>query len=346
MIKKTGYGKKGELTTAQIMGIVMLVVSFAVILIFLSQLDLQRTTSENMCRSSIALKSQGNLMGALAKATNLNCKTNYVCISGGSECEGIIATQTVTVNPQDRSKIMKAIADEMADCWWMYGQGKAAYAEEELFKTDLVCGVCSKIVFDKKIQQAQSEPISYIEFYKYLADTPKSDSQTYSEYLYNGNNYAVFSAEFEGVRHNTFSKFNYVKNYLFQYDEEYKNSNPPASDRSIKFDSSYYLFTASAKPSFFDTYADKILLVSGIVAGTVGAAIGTTVTGGAAAPVAVSAMASFATKAALIGGATLGSLAYGSLVKSSEGYYGFPVVILESKDTEDISCTEYITFPG
>jgi hypothetical protein len=179
--------KKGEITTAQIVTIIVLIVSFIVILFFFFRLNLGATTNSEICHNSVVLQSKSaKLIGGL------QCKTDYVCISGGGDCENMNPTITTKVNPENKDEIMKAIADQMANCWWMFGEGKMDYLG---ISTDNICGVCSIVGFDDKILGTNSQ-ISYSEFYDYLANTKKDDTQTYLFYLYNINDVETLKQQY------------------------------------------------------------------------------------------------------------------------------------------------------
>ena len=186
-MKKIFNKKRGELTTQQIVGLIILITSFAVILFFFFRLNLGETTNKEICHNSVVLKGK-----SVAGFGSLDCRTNYLCISGGEECEGISPTETKEIDlTKDNAKneIMKAIADEMADCWWMFGEGKVNYLGigDKTAWTKNTCGICATIVFDNKILDKYND-IKYKEFYEYLNAAKKDSSQTYFNYLYNSNN--------------------------------------------------------------------------------------------------------------------------------------------------------------
>jgi hypothetical protein len=173
MVKK--IKNKGELTTQQIVMLIILIVGFVVILVLLFRLNLGKTTDEEICHNSVVMRDRTKIVSAL------NCKTSYVCISGGDNCKEIDSTTNIEVNPTDKEEIMKAIADEMSGCWWMFGEGEIDYGSAWL--TNYHCALCSVVKFDKKIQTEFSE-ISYKEFYDYLKNTKKDETRTYLWYLY------------------------------------------------------------------------------------------------------------------------------------------------------------------
>lgn len=170
--------KQGELTTQQIVMLIILIISFVVILFLLFRLNLGGVTDKEICHNSVVMKSK--IKGFIGE---LDCKTNYVCI--GDKCEGINPTETIKINMKKedetvKQEIMKAIADEMTDCWWMFGEGEVKYGGAWL---NYHCAICSIVKFDKKIQTKFNE-ITYKEFYDYLKDTKKDETQTYLIYLY------------------------------------------------------------------------------------------------------------------------------------------------------------------
>lgn len=167
-------GKKGELTTKQLVTIIILIASFIIILFLLFRLNLGETGDKEICHNSVVLREKS---GALAGP--LDCKTNYVCISGGGDCEGISATSTIKVNPANKTAIMNAIAKEMSDCWWMFGEGEVNYAGGDL-ASKTTCSICSILEFE----DISIDSISYEEFYNHLKTTPKTIAQTYLQYLY------------------------------------------------------------------------------------------------------------------------------------------------------------------
>lgn len=214
--------KKAEITTRQIVTLIILIVSFAIILFLLFRLNLGRASDKEICHNSVVLKSAGKgLVG------QLDCKTHYLCISGGGNCEGINPTTTVKVDSENKEEIMKAIADEMADCWWMFGEGELDYMRGN-FLGNTACAICSIVKFDNKIQESQEEGITYEEFIKFLANRTKSENEedTYLHYLYD-----VYSIN------GLLEKYGTIKN-----DYELK--------KSISLKDKYMIRTGQIKPGF------------------------------------------------------------------------------------------------
>ena len=77
---------------------------------------------------------------------------------------------------------MDALANEMADCWWQFGEGKLDYAGGWDIAENAACSVCSIVDFGSNI--LKGEKITYEDFYQHLQEKEKSSSQTYLNYLY------------------------------------------------------------------------------------------------------------------------------------------------------------------
>ena len=181
---------RGELTTQQIVLLIILITSFSIILFFFFKLNLGQETQKTICHNSVILK--GKSIPSLGGG-NLDCRTNYLCISGGEDCEGINPTETIKVDSENKNEVLKSIANEMADCWWMFGEGKVDYVGGINLIDNNVCSICSIVAFDDEITQ---EKISYEEFYEYLKNTKKDESNTYLSYLYNVFELESFSEDY------------------------------------------------------------------------------------------------------------------------------------------------------
>ena len=148
--------KKGELTTKKLVTIIVLIASFVIILFLLFRLNLGATTDKEICHNSFVLKSKGQgLVGGL------DCKTNYLCITGGGKCEEYNPTETIKISLKGEDEIIKqeitkVIADEIADCWWMIGECELDYGGFWDIQ-GYHCAVCSIIKFDDTIQAEYSE---------------------------------------------------------------------------------------------------------------------------------------------------------------------------------------------
>jgi len=180
--------KKAELTTTQIVTIVILVVSFIVLVAFFVFLNFGKTSSEEVCRNSVLLSSKG------LTDSSVNCKTDYICLSKSGRCEKQNSVEIIKV--KDKDELFSVLAEKMKRCWWMFGEGKYDYAGSRWVNKN-VCSFCSEIYFDESVSEFLDgeRSIPKDELYVYLAKNNVSDLQTYSEYLYGSNDVAslIFS---------------------------------------------------------------------------------------------------------------------------------------------------------
>ncbi len=177
--------KIGELTTQQIVMLIILITSFAIILFLLFRLNLGKTTDKELCYNSVVTKGTSVLP---KESISLNCQRQYTCITFDGSCEGLTKPEIVKVKTLD--EVYKRLADEMADCWWMFGEGKVDYVGEKATKKNY-CSICSQILFDDSLKNIKGidESISKDKLYDYLANQKISGKEnTYAEYLFGTSN--------------------------------------------------------------------------------------------------------------------------------------------------------------
>jgi len=224
--------RKGELTTQQLVTIIVLITSFVVILFLIFRLNLGDTTDSEICHNSVVLRAKAGVFSG-----PLDCKTSYLCVNSGGECEGITASVEEKVDEGNKTQIFKTLAEEMASCWWQFGEGKIDYVDTALTDT-LSCSVCSITDFSDELKDTQ---ITYREFYEYLQKTPMNEgtSKTYLDYLYSTSNVDVAAGSFTTL-----------PNYLSQ---------------PFDLDKSYFVLTGMASPGFiFSTRTDSWFSTKGI----------------------------------------------------------------------------------
>jgi hypothetical protein len=170
---------QGEMTSEQIVGLIILIVSFVVILIFLFLLNLGKTTDQEVCHNSVVERGSGVLP---KESIPLNCKTQYLCISKDGSCEKVTSPQIEQVTTKE--EVYNALANQMADCWWMFGEGKLNYVGDTAIP-NLYCSICDQISFDDSVAAIFPDgQIDKQDFYNYLSLTNASgQSTTYLQYL-------------------------------------------------------------------------------------------------------------------------------------------------------------------
>jgi hypothetical protein len=132
--------KKGELTTQQLVTIIILIISFVIVLFLLWRLGLDEISNKEVCHNSVILNEKSSVL-----SNNLDCRTTYVCISGGGNCEEFVVTNTIKVSSEE--EINPIIQKEIDDCWWMFGEGKIKYLGWQFPNREVFCAICSTIKF-------------------------------------------------------------------------------------------------------------------------------------------------------------------------------------------------------
>lgn len=170
--------KKGELTTQQIVILIVLIASFAVILFFIFRLNIGQETEDEICHNSVVTRGKSILP---TDTFPLKCKRSYVCLSSDGTCEKMVKPDLRKV--QTEEEVYEVLADELADCWWMFGEGKINYAGSDL-TSELYCSICSQIAFDDSIKEVFGGDSFSEEFFQnYLLSKEVHKGETYAEYF-------------------------------------------------------------------------------------------------------------------------------------------------------------------
>jgi len=185
--------RKGELTTEQIVILIVLVASFAVILFFIFRLNLGQETEDEICHNSVITRGKSILP---TETFPLKCKRSYVCLSVDGKCEKMVKPDLIKV--ETKEEVYKVLADELADCWWMFGEGKVDYVGKDALP-ELYCSICSQVAFDDSVKDVfgGANEFDKEKFYEYLSKNEKSKGETYLEYLFNTNDLSnIYSGDF------------------------------------------------------------------------------------------------------------------------------------------------------
>jgi hypothetical protein len=188
MRKYLFFGKKGELTTQQIVLLIILIVSFIVILFLLFRLNLGKTSDSEVCHNSVVMRGSSVIP---TDSVTLNCKTQYVCITNDGTCEGLVKPEKIKV--ESVNDVYSELSSLMADCFWMFGERKVDYIGGKALHNNY-CSICSQIYFDdslKNIKEIENGNISKDELYNYMAHTkvPNKD-YSYLQYMTGTNDIA------------------------------------------------------------------------------------------------------------------------------------------------------------
>ena len=182
MFKK--ISKKGELTTQQIVLLIVLIASFLVILFFLFRLNLGGESEKDVCHNSVVTRGSSVIP---ADSVPLKCSRSYICLTEDKSCEILLNPEIKKVNSEE--DVYQILAEEMASCWWTFGEGKIDYVGEKIAKNNY-CSICSQLAFDdslSRIKGFEGGAISKDRLYDYLSKNEYSDGMTYAQYMFGTN---------------------------------------------------------------------------------------------------------------------------------------------------------------
>jgi len=196
--------RKGELTSTQIVGIVMLIAGFIVLLLFLPTIfdifgdggDVDR----ELCFQSVLARATARELpvagGSAADAVPLRCTTEKICISGSGRadaCEQFAGEENIRVVEIDfdnEREILEAVrvieresANAMFFCWQMMGEGKLdIFGKGSTFDNpEPKCVICSRVAIGQDVPDSVKSRVD-VAGYMEKERVPGS-SLTYVEFL-------------------------------------------------------------------------------------------------------------------------------------------------------------------
>lgn len=183
--------RKAEITSTQIVTMVLLIAGFAILLYVFNQVGFTKEIDREICHESVILRMTLPDTFDLKNLPSLRCKTKRICIAdnliGKGDCQNDLGDEYETIkiskDKKEREKQINAfIAQELADCWSMMGEGKGQIFTRDI-STKNRCSVCSRIAFDENLKKELSE-IRGIGDYLIFNKIPNTDI-TYWKFLTN-----------------------------------------------------------------------------------------------------------------------------------------------------------------
>ncbi len=142
--------KKAELTSKQLITIIILIVSFSIIIAFFVMINLGSEIDKEACRNSVMMKgvfAEVPAVGGLVKnIINLKCETEKICFSMGGDCYEYVDVDR-KIEVEDLGELQEEMKILEDDCWWMFGEGKVKYGN----KGD--CAICYRIYFSEDAEE-------------------------------------------------------------------------------------------------------------------------------------------------------------------------------------------------
>ena len=186
--------KRGELTSSQIIGLVLAIVGLVIVLLFFTVIDFSEGTDDEICRLSVLTRAtaSSSIEGG-GGFVPLKCKTDKICLTDGKgECADSFAGEdplVVKLKGSDEEKIRKieeVSANEMFDCWSIMGEGKLDLfsnikSSYGINPADSTCVICSRVAVDKGVNVTV---LNEIDINKYMRDNQvPGSSKTYLQTL-------------------------------------------------------------------------------------------------------------------------------------------------------------------
>jgi hypothetical protein len=194
-IKK--MNRKGELTTTQIVTIILVLVAFVIILFILYQMFSYGKIDQDACHTSVVIRGTMPVFGGTKDFVPLKCKTEKICITSGllgGKCpdygdEKGISYVKVDSGENGQRQIEQLFAQNIVRCWQMMGEGKVSIFSEWVAQTYGFgavypsCVICNRIAFDKSSLQDRVD-LGKINVQAYM-DTHlvPGKNYTYSDFL-------------------------------------------------------------------------------------------------------------------------------------------------------------------
>lgn len=185
--------KKAEMTSEQIIGIVLLIVGFIIVLLLYFGIDWTGQTDQEVCHLSVVARGSLPDTLELKELPPLKCKTKKVCVTDKTFGKGTCETfgkeyDSVKVSDEQlkqEGEIKKVFADELVDCWNMMGEGKIQLFKQFILEKRSACVICSRIAFDADVETKKVDnfamylnnkiPNKNISYWKFLTANKAQD---------------------------------------------------------------------------------------------------------------------------------------------------------------------------
>jgi len=166
--------KKGDLTSTQIIMLVVAVVGFLIVLAALFLVNLGGYSERDICKLSVLTRATAP--SAVQAAVPLKCKAAKICLTEnyfGDRCkeqfpgEPNVEYVRLSGTPAQKARQIEEVsANAMYDCWSMMGEGKLDLFGEFFGNKDATCVVCSRVAIDKDVNKSILDLVNVDEYMK------------------------------------------------------------------------------------------------------------------------------------------------------------------------------------
>ncbi len=195
-MKKIKINKKARMIPEWAVSLIVLFITMFVLLFYLGEVSDVRAAKIKACHEQILYRHTFNLGPVEIGRESIPlsaCKAGHICFvtENNEECEELKGLADIeNVKAATKEEVIEVIANRMADCWGMVGEGHLNYQPSTWGWEHSYCGICDKIAFSDNFKE-RVEKIGYEEFYDYLESTPVPGlERTFSQYLYGLNSLA------------------------------------------------------------------------------------------------------------------------------------------------------------
>jgi len=212
--QKRFFKKRADITSAQLVTIILLVVGFGILIFLFWQFQWRGRIDKEACHQSVIFRATMPNIAGTKELVPLKCKTEKICITAGllgGSCEDFGKETGITkfivkdgTLEAKLNQIQKLIAGSIVDCWTTMGEGRVSlfsqYWAEQLGIGSVypTCLICSRIAFDmtslNKIGITENE-LAQMDVKQYMLNYAVPDKDiSYYKYLV-GNSPAGISVE-------------------------------------------------------------------------------------------------------------------------------------------------------
>jgi len=213
MRKLIRLNKKGEMTSKQLITVIILIVSFGVILFFWSMFNWQGDINRETCQTSVVLRASATFKDfQFRENIPLKCQTDRICFKNGLFSKGcdIQGENVRNVGVGSKDELLDFISEDIYSWYKTLGEGKVNFMERGL-TTQKYCFINSIYSLDENTKkQIESEGgITYRKLFEYL-ETKQTDRGTnYFQEIYKIKTTGDYFNEFESFKKtNSNVKFN------------------------------------------------------------------------------------------------------------------------------------------
>lgn len=190
--------KRAEMTSKKLVGLVIIILSVVVLLIFISLYFWKGRITKETCHNSIVLRSSANYNMVEASKTiiPLKCETEKICFTMSKgiceefktkegKMEKDVRKIKLSKNKEEaKEKIKEVLTDEMYDWHGVLGEGILDFMPHK-FRGKNYCLITTRFAFDDKAKETIGI-ISYGDIYQLLGERKTPQKKSYLEFIHPG----------------------------------------------------------------------------------------------------------------------------------------------------------------